>query len=79
MSRSNLFRHFQAIHQQNGNLKYELRDTIEKYVLKKRQSQRWVIYAQKRGNSTGKVIKHELFQKIEDIERYLISGRGSHD
>jgi hypothetical protein len=35
MSRSNLFRHFQAIHQQNGNLKYELRDTIEKYVLKK--------------------------------------------
>ncbi|MBB4836238.1 tyrosine-type recombinase/integrase [Acinetobacter schindleri] len=76
MSRSNLFRHFQAIHQQNGNLKYELRDTIEKYVLKKRQSQRWVIYAQKRGNSTGKVIKHELFQKFEDIERYLISGQG---
>ena len=76
MSRSNLFRHFQAINQQNGNLKYELRDTIEKYVLKKRQSQRWVIYAQKRGNSTGKVIKHELFQKIEDIERYLISGQG---
>lgn len=76
MSRSNLFRHFQAIHQQNGNLKYELRDIIEKYVLKKRQSQRWVIYAQKRGNSTGKVIKHELFQKFEDIERYLISGQG---
>ncbi|MCO8092348.1 tyrosine-type recombinase/integrase [Acinetobacter pseudolwoffii] len=76
MSRSNLFRHFQAINQQNGNLKYELRDIIEKYVLKKRQSQRWVIYAQKRGNSTGKVIKHELFQKIEDIERYLISGQG---
>lgn len=76
MSRSNLFRHFQAIHQQNGNLKYELRDTIEKYVLKKRQSQRWVIYAQKRRNSTGKLIKHELFQKFEDIERYLISGQG---
>lgn len=76
MSRSNLFRHFQAINQQNGNLNYELRDTIEKYVLKKRQSQRWVIYAQKRGNSTSKVIKHELFQKIEDIERYLISGQG---
>lgn len=35
MSRSNLFRHFQAINQQNGNLNYELRDTIEKYVLKK--------------------------------------------
>ncbi|MFV5467630.1 tyrosine-type recombinase/integrase [Acinetobacter towneri] len=76
MSRSNLFRHFKAINQQNGNLKYELRDTIEKYVLKKIESQRWVIYAQKRGNSTGKVIKHELFQKIEDIERYLISGQG---
>ncbi|MCK7609212.1 tyrosine-type recombinase/integrase [Acinetobacter portensis] len=76
MSRSNLFRHFQAIHQQDGNLKYELRDTIEKYVLKKRQSQRWVIYAQKIENSTGKVIKHELFQKFEDVERYLISGRG---
>ena len=76
MSRSNLFRHFKAINQQNGNLKYELRDTIEKYVLKKIENQRWVIYAQKRGNSTGKVIKHELFQKIEDIERYLISGQG---
>lgn len=76
MSRSNLFRHFQAIHQKNGNLQYELRDTIEKYVLKKRQSQRWVIYAQKRGNSTEKVIKHELFQKFEDIEQYLISGQG---
>ncbi|MFC6166260.1 tyrosine-type recombinase/integrase [Acinetobacter terrestris] len=76
MSRSNLFRHFQAIHQQDGHLKYELRDTIEKYVLKKRQSQRWVIYAQKRGNSTDKLIKHELFQQFEDIERYLISGQG---
>ncbi|WP_034424574.1 site-specific integrase [Acinetobacter schindleri] len=76
MSRSNLFRHFQAINQQNGNLNYELRDTIEKYVLKKIESQRWVIYAQKIGNSTGKVIKHDLFQKIEDIERYLISGQG---
>lgn len=76
MSRSNLFRHFQEIHQQNGNLKYELRDTIEKYVLKKRQRQRWVIYAQKRENSTEKVIKHELFQQFEDIERYLISGQG---
>ena len=74
MSRSNLFRHFQAIHQQNGHLKYELRDTIEKYVLKKRQ--RWVIYAQKRENSTEKVIKHDLFQQFEDIERYLISGQG---
>ncbi|WP_247165972.1 tyrosine-type recombinase/integrase [Escherichia coli] len=76
MSRSNLFRHFQAIHQQNGNLKYELRDIIEKHVLQERKSQNWVIYAQKRGNSIGNVIKHDLFKNFENIERYLISGQG---
>lgn len=77
MSRSNLFRHFLAIRQQNGNPKYELRDIIEKDVLKERQkqSQIWVIYAKKRGSSNENSIKHELFQKIEKIERYLISGQ----
>src|SRR5690606_32024656 len=76
MRRSNIFRHFQAIHQQNSNLKYELRDIIEKHVLQERKSQNWVIYAQKRGNSIGNVIKHDLFKNFENIERYLISGQG---
>src|SRR5690606_30856972 len=61
MSRSTLFRHFQTIHQKNGNIQYELRDIIEKHVLQKSKSQSWVIYAQKRGNCRGRVIKHELF------------------
>ena len=76
MSRSNLFREFQKIQQQNGHLKYELRDAIEKYLLKKRQCQKWVTYAQKKDNLTVKSIKHELFQEFEDVERYLISGQG---
>ena len=77
MSRSSLFRHFQAIQQRHGSLEYELRDIIEKHVLKKRQSHNWVTFAQKNGNSTSKITKHELFQKFEDIERYLISGQGN--
>lgn len=76
MSRSNLFRQFQKIQQQNGHPKYELRDAIEKYLLKKRQCQKWVIYAQKKDNLTVKSIKHELFQEFEDVERYLVSGQG---
>jgi integrase len=74
-SRSTLFRHFQQINQHHKP-QYELRNTIEKNVLKKSQSQKWIIYAQKRKNSTEKVTKHRLFQQFEDIERYLISGQG---
>lgn len=76
MSRSTLFRHFQQINQQHDKPQYELRNTIEKHVLKKSQNQKWIIYAQKRQNSTEKPTKHPLFQQFEGIERYLISGQG---
>lgn len=77
MSRSTLFRYFQKTKQKHDTQHYELRNTIEEHVLKKKQSQKWVIYAQKRQNSTKQITKHSLFQQFEDIERYLISGQGS--
>lgn len=77
MSRSTLFRHFQRVNQKYDHPQYALRDIIETDVLKKNQSQKWVIYAQQRQHATEKVTQHPLFQQLEDIERYLISGQGS--